>query len=82
MTDHRSKERELLVALNNCRALARQGVRAELADDFGVLYYRGGSAVGIWSYHGGHYRFRTLANWDPIRLVITIDEAIVESRQL
>jgi hypothetical protein len=72
-------EAALLIALS--ARLGIPGVRSEFGHTFGVLVLLDEKPIGLWGKYDDRYRFRTLANWEPLRIVETIDQALVETRR-
>ena len=73
MADMSEEDGQLLQTLEYCEHLAWLGVSAMRAEPFGVALSCRNRVVGIWSFYRGQYRYRSLANWEPIASVATLD---------
>lgn len=76
MPDLCVEDAALLLSFEHCAHLAWLGVTAMQAEPFGIALERRRRIVGIWSYYAGHYRYRSLASWEPIAIVATLDMAV------
>ena len=76
MTDLSDEDAVLLLSYEHCDHLAWHGVTAMRAEPFGVALEKRRRIVGLWSYYRGQYRYRSLASWEPIATVATLDMAV------
>lgn len=76
MNEMSGQDAALLDTLGHCEHLAWLGVTALPAEPFGVALSMRNRVVGIWSYYQGQYRYRSLASWQPIATVATLDMAV------
>lgn len=73
---------KVVAAINRSSDLARRGIRAETGETFGALVFLGAVTLGIWSYFDGAYRFRTLANWNPLVYANSLEDIISATRNV
>lgn len=68
-----NEDTRLLHSLAHCRQLASRGMTVRRAEPFGVAMSMHDRVVGIWSFHQGQYRYRSLSSWEPIAAVATLE---------
>ena len=73
MPDFSEEDANLLRAVEVCEQLPGLGITAARAQPYGVAVYQRDNVVGIWSFYQGRYLYRSLASWEPIATVATLD---------
>lgn len=76
MARHSLQERALqdrILACARCDALK---VSATLGDEFGVLVWRRGIPVGLWSWFKDAYIYRNLSGWQVLHSAPDIEQAL------
>jgi hypothetical protein len=82
MTVEFLEDTKLMHAFRCCGRLADLGVQVEPAERYGVAIFQHERPVGMWSFFHGQYRYRTLANWEPLAKTETIAVTLELARRM
>lgn len=75
-------ELELLDLIDSCPTCHERRLTAALGDTFGVVIARDDKPIGLWGWHQGAMRFRSLASWDPRVIATNPDAALAATIQM